>query len=308
MQPHEEVPAAPAWSAKPATQTLGGAATAIAHLPEPQPARQNQQVPIPNLRPAPRPASGVPAPQPAAAESAVIGLHKPAHAGAIPGPPMAPAVDYVRVAWRAMRPAGKRVQMRRPPLEPKTTLPGPVLPPQLNSLREAGIRTVLSPKARKAAVPGSGWLVSLFVMIVTLVVGVGVVFYALPNIFGSASATPTEPEPVKLPPAVQQANYSLSRYVEVTGFRFLVDFNQKSEIHYLVINHSAAPLNSVTVFVTLRAADAKAGQPPLSRFSFRSPDLGPYESRDMSSPIERLPRSVSLPDWQNLRADIEISQ
>jgi hypothetical protein len=96
--------------------------------------------------------------------------------------------------------------------------------------------------------------------------------------------------------------------VEVTGFRFVVDLNKKSEIHYLVVNHSGAELGGITVWVTLRNPAAKPGLPPFTRFSFRAPDLGPYESREMVSPIEKLPRALALPEWQDLKADIEIGQ
>jgi hypothetical protein len=63
----------------------------------------------------------------------------------------------------------------------------------------------------------------------------------------------------------------------------------------------------MTVYVTLRAAAAKPGQPPLCRFSFKAPGLGPYESKEMTSPIEKLARSISVPDWQDLRADVQVA-
>ena len=82
--------------------------------------------------------------------------------------------------------------------------------------------------------------------------------------------------------------------------------NKKPQIRYLVVNHSSAPLNSVTVFVTLRPPGWKAGQPPLSRFSFRSPALAAFEAKEMASPIERVIGPLDLPDWQDLHADVEV--
>ena len=102
--------------------------------------------------------------------------------------------------------------------------------------------------------------------------------------------------------------YPLSKTIEVTGFRFVVDLNGKSEIHYLVVNHSSAQFGAVTVFVTIRDLGAKPGQPPVARFSFRAPDMGPYTSREMMSPIERISRPVALPEWQDLHADVEIAE
>lgn len=88
----------------------------------------------------------------------------------------------------------------------------------------------------------------------------------------------------------------------------MVDFNKKSEIHYLVVNHSAAELSDMTVYVTLRSGAAKTGQPPLCRFSFRAPSLGPFESREMTSAIEKLSRSITLPEWQDLHSDVQVAQ
>ena len=64
----------------------------------------------------------------------------------------------------------------------------------------------------------------------------------------------------------------------------------------------------MTIYVTLRSADAKPGQPPVCRFSFRAPTLAPFESKEMTSPIEKLTRPVALPEWQDLRSDVQVAQ
>ena len=81
--------------------------------------------------------------------------------------------------------------------------------------------------------------------------------------------------------------------------------SKKSEIQYLVINHSDADISDVNAFVTLHGA--KAGQPAVCRFSFKLGSIGPFESKEMSSQIEKT-RSLVLPDWQDLRADVQITQ
>jgi hypothetical protein len=63
----------------------------------------------------------------------------------------------------------------------------------------------------------------------------------------------------------------------------------------------------VTVNVTLRAAGPADGS-PLSQFGFRAPRLGPYESKEMVSSIERFNRPVTLPDWRELKAEVQIAQ
>jgi hypothetical protein len=71
------------------------------------------------------------------------------------------------------------------------------------------------------------------------------------------------------------------------------------------VNHTNGSLSGVVVNVTLRAA---GNQPPLSQFSFRSPRLAPYESKEMVSSIERLNRPLETPDWRDVQAEIEYQQ
>ncbi len=159
------------------------------------------------------------------------------------------------------------------------------------------------PAKKRGGVPS--WLVSFMVMLVLLLLGAmafNLVTFQRPDAVAKTLPADTQT------PVVQNASHPLAQSIEVTGFRIVVDFNKKSEIHYLVVNHSAAPISDLTVYVTLRSASAKPGQPPLSRFSFRSPDLGPFESKEMSSPIEKVTRSVTVPDWSDLRAELQVTQ
>ena len=96
--------------------------------------------------------------------------------------------------------------------------------------------------------------------------------------------------------------------MEVTGFRFVTDRDRNASIHYLVVNHSSALLNGVTVHVTLRTRDAQPGQPPMSKFSFPMPALGPYESKEMISPIQKVTRPGVLPDWHDLDVQVDIAK
>jgi len=189
----------------------------------------------------------------------------------------------------------------------RMTLPGPALPAELLSLSQAGISAIPGFPRRRASSGLPGWTVSLMVMVLLLVSGVALLSYFVPNVW-SNSAPGVGPAESGGRTEVRPSAYPLAKFVEVTGFRFVVDLNRRSEIHYLVVNHSGAELNGVNVFVTLRTAGAKPGQAPLCRFSFRAPEMAPYESKEMTSSIDRLTRTVAVPDWQDLRADIEIAQ
>ncbi len=216
---------------------------------------------------------------------------------------LAPLQDYSIAAGRAMQPAAPSSKILMPDSGPRMTLPGPTLPPDLATFRDANILTAReAPRTNKLGVPG--WLVSFLVMLGLVMGGMGLAFYIWPVAHSNAE---TKGSAESSHSGTQPASHSLADYIEVTGFRILVDFNKKSEIHYLVVNHTGAPVSDVTVYVTLHAADAKPGQPPLCRFSFRAPSLGPFESKEMTSSIEKLTRSITLPEWQDLRSEVQIA-
>jgi hypothetical protein len=202
-----------------------------------------------------------------------------------------------------MHAAAPPPQILTPDSGPRITLPGPTLPPELNSLQDAGVVTVLGDQVRPKRRKLPGWLISLMLMLGIPIAGAALLFYLQPLQHSSADAKSAGPEV----PVIQSTSHPLAQFIEVTGFRIVVDFNKKSEIHYLVVNHSSADLSDVTVYVTLRSANPKPGQPPLCRFNFRAPSLGPFESKELTSTIEKLNRSVTLPEWQDLRSDVQIA-
>jgi len=257
----------------------------------------------------PPPAALVEAPPPM---PEAAGLAAPAVSPLADSPPsgsrlaLAPLQSYKSAASRSMHPAAPSSKILAQESTPKITLPGPALPPELVSLQSAGVVTNLgngTTSRTQRAIPG--WLVSFLVMLGLVLLGTAL-FNSLPDQHSKADAKSL---PVDTPaPVVQSASHPLAHYIEVTGFRIVVDLSKKSEIHYLVVNHSSAALSDLTVYVTLRSAGAKPGQPPVSRFSFRSPDLAPFESKEMTSPIEKVTRSVAVPDWAELRADVQVTQ
>jgi hypothetical protein len=230
--------------------------------------------------------------------------------------------DYTPATSRSIMPVPPRAQILSADSGPRITLPGPTLPPELTRLQDANVVTVIgedTAQRTKVAIPPSkragapGWLVSVLVMLLLLAAGLGVVFYLLPHTVADAKPAPT-PAVAATTPAPTGGNSPLAKFVEVTGFRIVTstpdatkkDATKKSEVQYLIVNHSDADISDANVFVTLRSA--KPGQAPLCRFSFKVPSLGPFESKEMSSPIGNATRAISLPDWQEIRAEVQISQ
>jgi len=189
---------------------------------------------------------------------------------------------------------------------PHVTLPGPSLPRELMSLQAAGLVPIGVSGRRRGALGSFGSITKYVVLGILLTAGVAT-YSLMPGSSTSAPPRPA-PEPAPEPPvnarSVKPAN-SLARFVEVTGIRFM-EVNKKPQIHYLVVNHSGAPLGSVTVYVTLRASSAKPGQPPIARLTFRSPALAGFEAKEMFSSIEKAAGPLDLPDWQDLHADVDV--
>jgi hypothetical protein len=220
-------------------------------------------------------------------------------------PALAPLVHYSPLAGRPLRPAAPRTS--RPKLDStrRVTLAGPMLTPPLVSFKDRELSLIRreAQRARHFAIPA--WFLRLMIVAVVVLLGVRLTLSMLPQkpaASASAAVTPAAPAP-----EASVVN-PLSRSIEVTGFRIVTDPSKKPEIHYLVVNHTPVRVSNMTVYVTLRTADDKPGQPPLSRFSFAAPNLGPFQSKEMISSIEKMNRPVALPEWQDLRADIEIGQ
>ncbi len=279
-------------------------------LAEPQPPSVAAHIPareifrpLPSAHPAQsRPPLGV-------EPSAPLPIRLPDRPGRAAAPALAPLQDYHKAAERQMRPAAYASQAAAAPTvgetELRVTLPGPALPRELMSLQAAGLVPIRGTGRYGAQSNGSAWITRFAVLGILLTVGLAATYRIFP---GPSANEPVKPAPESAPehPAVAaKPDNSLARFVEVTGVRFL-EVNKKPQIRYLVVNHSSAPLGSVMVYVTLRAIDAKPGQPPLARLTFRSPDLAAFEAKEMASPIERVVGPLDLPDWRNLHADVEV--
>lgn len=226
-------------------------------------------------------------------------------------PPMAAVVQNPTLTPAAIHVATGDLSLASSVPTEQISLPGPTLPFELTSLNAAGIAKMLPLGGRLQAQRRSGAFVSVAVASGFLAVAIAGVFYAMPTLARSNTpdikpvAKAVEPAAVPAPSPVRLERTAPAE-IEVTGVRFVTDLpDRPPQIHYLVVNHTNGSLSGVVVNVTLRAA---GNQPPLSQFSFRAPRLGPYESREMISSIERLNRPLDTPDWRDVRAEIEYQQ
>ena len=284
-------------------------APSVLLLAEPQPPAVAAHIPAREIfRPLPAAHPAQSRPPLGVEPSAPLPVRLPDRPGCAAAPALAPLQDYHKAAERQMRPAAYASQAAAAltvgETELRVTLPGPALPRELMSLQAAGLVPIRGAQ-RHGLSNGQGWMARFAVLGILLTVGLAATYHILP---GPSADVPVKPAPESAPEhpvAAAKPENSLARFVEVTGVRFL-EVNKKPQIRYLVVNHSSAPLGSVMVYVTLRAVDAKPGQPPLARLTFRSPDLAAFEAKEMASPIERVVGPLDLPDWRNLHADVEV--
>ncbi len=203
-------------------------------------------------------------------------------------------------------PAGSAPKILRSEVAPRITLPGPALPPALNSLQDAGIAKILVDRPKPAKSGSHGWVTGLLVAVLMIATFFALELYNAPRSAASVRSTPSETEPATPAAAVPAASsatttsFPLSKAIEVTGFRFVGD--KKPEVHFLVVNHSSTEMTPVTLYVTLRGSTSKL---PLYHFSFRAPSLSAFESKEVVASVDK---THPASDWQGLHADIEIGQ
>jgi hypothetical protein len=127
-----------------------------------------------------------------------------------------------------------------------------------------------------------------------------------------AKPVPNAPQqPVQASPvtssAVGAGPHPFARFVEIAGLRVVADLNHKSQLQYLVVNHSATRLSDLSLKIAVRSSSDSSASTPLFTLSVVVPTLGPFQSKEMKTDLEAGLRSAAIPEWENLRADVQVS-
>jgi len=222
--------------------------------------------------------------------------------------PARPATQWLRTtrpSIRSVKPSGPNSSsLSSGPLT--SALAGPCLPADLRTLGE---KMVIKPgRPKRANVPT--WVISLLVA-TGLLLGAGrFVQYVSENQEAKAApASSQHPAQASAGTLISAPGdpHPLARFVEVTGLRISADLNRKSQLQYLVVNHSSVRLADATLKIAVRSAADSSGAPPLFTLSVVVPGLGPYQSKELRTDLDAALRSASIPDWENLRADVQVS-
>ena len=95
--------------------------------------------------------------------------------------------------------------------------------------------------------------------------------------------------------------------MELSGYRISETAAGKLNIKFVVINHSEADIGDLVLKIRLVTTAAKPDDPPITEFEAKVPALGPQEIKDVSASATTKLRIYELPDWQFIRAEVEIT-
>ena len=163
---------------------------------------------------------------------------------------------------------------------------------------------------RPAAPPRGGlptWLMSILFALAFIGLGLGV--YWLVGYYRNRDRAPAQPAiAFETPDAKGKAKPNpVQKYIEVTGVRFVQNAKKQTEARFLVVNHSPDLLSDLAGTVVIWGRTQKSDEESVGSFGFKLPTLGPWESKELSAPMDTKLRVYELPDWQNITAEVQLS-
>ena len=101
--------------------------------------------------------------------------------------------------------------------------------------------------------------------------------------------------------------HPLAKYLELSAYRITETSPGKLSVKFAVVNHSEADIGDLTLKIKLTTTAAKPDEPPITEFEAKVPALGPQEIKDVTATAATKLRIYELPDWQFIRAAVEIT-
>jgi hypothetical protein len=260
--------------------------------PQPQPPSQQPPYPPPPYQPAPGPEYV--APQPPPQQQPPVYYQQPPQAPQ-PGPP------YYQP--QQTPPQGPAYYAPAPPQQPQQPPQYYQPPPQQQA--PPPYYQPPAPPARNALLNLPPWL-----MTIVFAVGIGgIIFgiYSLLQTGKTAGSGPTPVTTVESPAAKPGAKPNpLQKQIEITGVRFSQDAKKKTLVTFVIINHSQAEISGLAGNVTIWGSTKKSEEDAQGTFSFTT-DLAPFQSKEISAPLNSKLKIYELADWQNITTDIQIT-
>jgi hypothetical protein len=220
-----------------------------------------------------------------------------------PAPPDLQWMKMPRPKLAAHKPSDRNCDRVIAPPQ-KLPLAGPCLTPELENYLEA------PPAERAGKKNGIGlptWIVSL-VIATSLFLAIGVAMqYLATNHEAKAAVVPAPaPAAASAPAAPAFEQHPFARFIEVTGLRVVADMNHRSQVQYIVVNHSATQLSGMTIHIAVRSSVEPASSKPLFTVSAVVPSLGPHQSKEIRTDLDSELRNSAIPDWEYLRTEVHV--
>jgi len=162
-----------------------------------------------------------------------------------------------------------------------------------------------------APAPKRGLNLPVWLLTVIFAVGIGGIVVGIYSLLQSnRSQTGSGPVPtaaVESPAAKPGAKVSaIQKYIEVSGVRFVLDDRKKTQARFVLINHSEASIDGLAGNVTIWGRTRKSEEDAQGSFTFNT-NIGPFESKELTVPMNTKLKIYELPDWQNVTADVQIT-
>jgi hypothetical protein len=187
-----------------------------------------------------------------------------------------------------------------PQPQPQYAPPAPPPPAPASQVRVAAYQPPPGPAAR-GGLPT--WLLTVVFAFAFLGLGAGIYW-----LVGAAKGSGTKPSVnVESPAAQPGAKVNpLQKYVEVSGVRFIENAKKQTEVRFVVTNHSPAEISGLAGNVTVWGRTRTSEEDAAGTFTFNT-NLGPWETKELTAPLNSKLKIYELPDWQNVSTDIQIT-
>ena len=150
------------------------------------------------------------------------------------------------------------------------------------------------------------WLMSILFALAFIGLGVGV--YWGVDYYRQRNAAPEAAGLTLQDPSTQKGKpHPLQRYIEVTGVRFLQDAKRRTEVRFVLVNHSPDIINDLGGTVTIWGRTQKSDEEAVGSFAFKLPNIGAWEAKEMTAVVNTTLRAYELPDWQNVTAEVQLT-
>ena len=212
----------------------------------------------------------------------------------------APVVERAAETERAAEPM-KAAEPERAAPPPRAKVAEPL--PDVRSVVKTEPFLPVAPPPRQGL---PVWLMTILFALGFAVVGAGA-YFAVKKYNGS-EADAAKPAAAPAQAARQApAGNPLLRQVELVGLRLTQNAAKKTEVKFLLVNHSGAEIGAISGTVNLMARTAKEGEAPVGSFPVNVPGIGPYESKELTAIVDTQLKVYELPDWQNLDPQVQFT-